>query len=155
MIDLRRLSIYAGGDSRVLYKDRSTVRGALMQRLVLVLLMSLVLAACGSDETEALRRIAVAGDGSGNVGCYSSPTFDNRACLRLGGLGLRQLPPEIGRLKNLQTLELYDNQLTTLPPEIERLPKLKILWVNGNPLDAASRALLPRLEVRGVYVCGL
>ena len=73
-------------------------------------------------------------------------------------------PPGIGQLANLEWLVLRDNQLTTLPPEIgqlttvpaeiERLPKLEKLFVSGNPLDAASLALLQRLEARGVFVLG-
>jgi len=37
--------------------------------------------------------------------------------LHLSGEGLTVLPPEIGQLSQLQTLYLYDNQLTALPPK--------------------------------------
>ena len=36
-----------------------------------------------------------------------------------------ELPPEIGRLTNLQALNLSGNRLTVLPPEIGRLTKLE------------------------------
>ena len=171
-----------------------------MQRVVLVLLMSLVLAACGGDGTdlrvqvavqgtqiaaqatqiaaaqanptavlptataharaqssspgyaEALRRIAAAGDGSATT-CVSRETTIP-SCLGLDKLGLTQLPPEIGQLSNLQELTLGCNQLTTLPPEIGQLTKLRELWLMRNPLDAASRALVQRLQERGVGVFG-
>ena len=41
--------------------------------------------------------------------------------------GLTNLPPEIGQLSQLQTLELTTTQLTRLPPEIGQLEKLERL----------------------------
>ncbi|MBG1240519.1 leucine-rich repeat domain-containing protein, partial [Nostoc sp. NZL] len=37
--------------------------------------------------------------------------------LDFSGQGLTTLPPEFGQLTNLQTLDLYSNQLSSLPPE--------------------------------------
>ena len=67
---------------------------------------------------------------------------------------LTTVPPELFQLTTLQALGLGENKLTTLPPEIERLPKLSSLEVFRNPLNAASRGLLQRLEARGVTVHG-
>jgi len=54
--------------------------------------------------------------------------------LDLSWLGLTALPPEIGQLTSLQTLDLGNNQLTALPPEVWRLPCLRNLNISGNPL---------------------
>ncbi|MFT3771001.1 MAG: leucine-rich repeat domain-containing protein [Minicystis sp.] len=48
--------------------------------------------------------------------------------LVLGHAGLDALSPEIGRLVNIQHLNLFMNRLTTLPPEIGRLKRLR--WVD-------------------------
>ncbi|ELR24633.1 RhoGAP domain containing protein [Acanthamoeba castellanii str. Neff] len=45
---------------------------------------------------------------------------------------LRQLPPEIGYLKNLEALHLDNNQLTAWPEEMASLRKLKMLTFEGN-----------------------
>jgi hypothetical protein len=47
--------------------------------------------------------------------------------LNLNGLGLTELPPEIGNLTNLQVLGLGSNQFSTLPPEIGNLINLQSL----------------------------
>ena len=71
--------------------------------------------------------------------------------LDLSGKDLTELPPEIGKLTQLETLILgkverwewvenkliptfVTNQLTTLPPELAALENLKILNLSGNPL---------------------
>jgi Leucine-rich repeat (LRR) protein len=45
------------------------------------------------------------------------------------------LPPEIGQLKNLRRLALYNNHLTTLPPEIGQLSNLQVLGLEENNLS--------------------
>ena len=40
-------------------------------------------------------------------------------------------PPEIGKLLNLQVLDLTGNQLTSLPPEIGKLVNLQMLYLGG------------------------
>jgi len=45
--------------------------------------------------------------------------------LNLSGLGLSELPPEIGGLAKLTWLNLFYNQLTALPTEIEGLASLQ------------------------------
>ncbi|MBI3822971.1 MAG: TIR domain-containing protein [Planctomycetes bacterium] len=52
--------------------------------------------------------------------------------LDLSKLDLKTVPPEIGQLTALLTLELYSNQLTWLPPEIGQLKALKILHLGYN-----------------------
>ncbi|WP_346291542.1 leucine-rich repeat domain-containing protein [Sphaerothrix gracilis] len=66
--------------------------------------------------------------------------------LDLSGQELTELPPEIGRLTQLETLilgkrkrrwsEFVGNQLKTLPAEIGKLTRLKTLLVEGNQLEA-------------------
>ncbi|MCP4344129.1 MAG: TIR domain-containing protein, partial [Desulfobacterales bacterium] len=48
---------------------------------------------------------------------------------------LSQLPPEIGELKNLQSLTLRNNQLSQLPPEIGELKNLQSLTLSSNQLS--------------------
>ena len=54
--------------------------------------------------------------------------------LHLGSKGLTALPPEVGRLSNLQWLYIHSNNLTALPPEIGRLSALQELNVSDNHL---------------------
>jgi internalin A len=71
--------------------------------------------------------------------------------LDLSGQNLTALPPEIGKLTQLESLilgkvekwnwvdnkavpTLVTNQLTTLPPELASLTRLKKLNLSGNPL---------------------
>ena len=56
--------------------------------------------------------------------------------LRLTGMSLATLPPQIGQLSKLQSLFLDNNQLATLPAEISQLQQLKTLFLNGNPLTS-------------------
>ena len=70
---------------------------------------------------EALRRILAAKDTGATE-------------LSLQGLGLTEIPPQIGQLEKLGTLILSDNALNSLPPELSQLPYLNVLELDGNPL---------------------
>jgi hypothetical protein len=69
--------------------------------------------------------------------------------LYLYGNKLSSLPPEIGRLSNLQELYLYDNKLSSLPPEIGRLSSLQELHLYNNQLSSLPAEIgnLDKLEV--------
>lgn len=54
---------------------------------------------------------------------------------------LKQLPPEIGQLRELRHLEAFKNQLTTLPKEIAGLVSLEYL----NVFNCAIRKRAPEL----------
>jgi internalin A len=56
--------------------------------------------------------------------------------LKLNGLGLSQLPPEIGQLRTLTTLDLASNQLSNLPKEIGQLKALTTLRLGRNQLSS-------------------
>lgn len=47
---------------------------------------------------------------------------------------LTSLPPSLGRLKKLLTLQLNDHSLTQLPPEVGSLSYLRILFLSNNKL---------------------
>lgn len=59
----------------------------------------------------------------------------NLKILRLYGCGLTSIAPEIGQLKNLETLDLGGNYLKTLPAEICSLTSLKDLSLKRNELQ--------------------
>jgi Leucine-rich repeat (LRR) protein len=61
---------------------------------------------------------------------------DGASILELNYLGLTEVPPEIGRLSNLQELYLYGNQLSSLPPEIGNLSSLQELYLYDNQLSS-------------------
>ena len=58
--------------------------------------------------------------------------------LDLAGLDLKNLPPEIGQLTSLQSLELVENKLSALPPEIGQLTSLQLLSLGGNQLSTIA-----------------
>ena len=56
---------------------------------------------------------------------------------QLGGT----LPPELGQLRNLDTLHLRHNRLTgPIPPELAHLPRLETLHLDGNALTGCLPA---------------
>jgi leucine-rich repeat protein SHOC2 len=61
---------------------------------------------------------------------------DGASTLELNYLGLTEVPPEIGRLSNLQKLYLYGNKLSSLPPEIGNLSSLQELYLYDNKLSS-------------------
>jgi secreted protein with Ig-like and vWFA domain len=68
--------------------------------------------------------------------------------LDLGGLGIRELPPEIGDVQTLTHLNLSDNPLVELPSEIGQLENLRYLDLSGTALTSLPDTLwsLPNLE---------
>ena len=65
---------------------------------------------------------------------------------------LEQIPPSIGRLQNLLTLNLSNNRLTSgsLPSELGLLAKLHKLNLGLNRLDSVPRCLAALKELRDV-----
>ena len=66
--------------------------------------------------------------------------------LKLVGLNLSSLPPEIGKLTALRDLDLSFNLLTTLPPEIGELTALRDLDLSSNFLTTFPDSLLTSPE---------
>jgi hypothetical protein len=73
--------------------------------LVLVCSMRLAVAQEQTPYEIALERIAEAENTEATM-------------LNLAGLGLTEIPPEIGQLTNLENLSVSDNFLVSLPPEM-------------------------------------
>jgi hypothetical protein len=61
---------------------------------------------------------------------------------------LTSLPPEIGHLTNLRVLSCLWNQLTSLPPEIGRLTNLRELYCWGNHLSSKTMEAVKKILVR-------
>jgi len=61
---------------------------------------------------------------------------DSVYILDLSRKKLKEVPPEIARLKNLQELNLSKNKLKTLPPHIGKLTNLVTLKASNNDLTA-------------------
>lgn len=80
--------------------------------------------------------------------------LDQLNTLKLWGTGLRELPPEIGRLHNLTTLELGDNHLKGLPPEFAQLTKLNTLGLHANDLTALPDELGSLGQLRSLDLSG-
>jgi len=59
---------------------------------------------------------------------------------------LTEIPPEIGKLTNLNWLALSNNQLTKLPSEIENLTKLEGLYLGNNQFTDADLEQLKSLK---------
>jgi len=61
--------------------------------------------------------------------------------LDLQNNGMKKLPPEIGRFRNLQYLNVSRNQLSELPREIGNLTRLQVLNASGNQIDVLPQEL--------------
>jgi hypothetical protein len=68
-------------------------------------------------------------------------TTESRETLDLSGLGLTELPPEIGILANLEELNLRDNQLNSLPLEMAKLSNLEVLDLSNNQPTTLTAAI--------------
>ena len=74
--------------------------------------------------------------------------------LDLYDCGLKELPPEIGKLQNLTKLNLWGNQLSNLPAEIVKLQNLSYLLLGNNklsefPLEIVTLQNLNLLDLGG------
>jgi Leucine-rich repeat (LRR) protein len=122
-----------------------------MRRLLVVCLLCLMTVAplYAQDDDPyaiALQRIEEARETSAieldlsNLGLVEIPPqigqLSNMHTLNVSYNGIRILPPEIGQLGNLQVLNLSFNHLTILPPEIGNLLNLQILSVDTNQLTS-------------------
>jgi len=68
------------------------------------------------------------------------------------GIYVSKLPQEVSQFKNLKTLGIFNNSLTSLPEVIENLPGLKKLYADNNPLRSAFPVMnsLKNLEELGL-----
>ena len=64
---------------------------------------------------------------------------------------LRELPPEIGKLINLEYLNVSETAITELPAEIQRLEKLRCLILNGTNIRLIKRGLISRLQFLEIF----
>lgn len=75
--------------------------------------------------------------------------FKDTSDFDLSGLGLIEVPPEIGQLIDLTKLHLNGNQITGIPSEISQLVNLTLLDLNNNQVATipAEISQLTQLEV--------
>jgi len=66
---------------------------------------------------------------------------DGRTELDLPGKNIKSLPPQLGTLRNLKTLSLYNNQITSLPPQLGELANLTRLDLSKNQLTTVPPQL--------------
>ncbi len=92
--------------------------------------------------------------------------------LDLSGKGLTELPAEIGKLTQLETLilgrvkkaewlddtyisMLMTNELTTLPQELEALENLRTLTLSGNPFTVIPKVVLEMRQLKSLNLTGI
>ena len=68
--------------------------------------------------------------------------------------GLTALPPEIGQLTQLQSLNLDNNQLTALPPEIGQISQLQSLNLDHNKLTDLAPWIGQLTQLQKLYLHG-
>jgi Leucine-rich repeat (LRR) protein len=73
---------------------------------------------------------------------------------RLNDCQLTNLPPEIGQLTALETLQLSHNQLTSIPPEIGQLTALELLHLEYNQLTSLPAEIGQLTALTGLYLDG-
>ncbi|MBE8966312.1 leucine-rich repeat domain-containing protein [Nostocales cyanobacterium LEGE 12452] len=74
--------------------------------------------------------------------------------LGLSSKGLTTLPPEIGQLTNLRSLNLNDNQLSSLPPEFVQLTNLRSLYLYNNQLSSLPEEIRRLTNLQSLYLGG-
>src|SRR5438093_1390211 len=79
---------------------------------------------------------------------------NGKTFLDLSGLGLTSVPPEIGQLTQLTTLNLDKNQLTSVPPEIGQLTQLDRLDLDNNQLAELPDSLRRLSNLRVLFLHG-
>lgn len=74
--------------------------------------------------------------------------------LHLRGQYLTKLPPEIGNLTELQSLDISLNQLIAIPDALRELTQLQILNINRNQLTVVPDWLRELTQLQKLFVSG-
>jgi internalin A len=79
----------------------------------------------------------------------------------LNGLGLTELPPEIGKLKHLAKLYIGHgnergggNYLKSLPKEITQLKNLRVLYLDSNQLSELPKEIIQLKNLQSLHLSG-
>ncbi len=67
--------------------------------------------------------------------------------------GIKGLPPEIGKLKNLRELYLYESELTGFPPEIEKLVNLRVLSIGSSQINKLPSEISKLEKLEKLTIC--
>ncbi len=76
----------------------------------------------------------------------------NAAGLVLSQCKLKEVPPEIARLKGLKGLDLSGNELASLPAFLSELPELELLDLRSNHLKAIPPWVVSMPKLRKLYL---
>jgi internalin A len=79
---------------------------------------------------------------------------EQASVLNLSGLGLTEVPLEIGQLVNLKELDLSGNQISIIPDEIGQLVNLEHLDLRHNQIVAIPEAIGQLVSLRILYLTG-
>jgi internalin A len=77
---------------------------------------------------------------------------DRSEILNLSGNRLTFIPPEIGKLTSLITLDLSNNELKKLPKEIGRLTKLNILNIGNNEIETLPSEIGQLFNIKSLHL---
>ncbi len=77
---------------------------------------------------------------------------ENSTKLYLSGLGLREIPPEVFKLKNLKLLDLSDNYIAFTPESIATLSNLQKLNLSNNQISVIPDVISHLTELQSLYL---
>ncbi len=67
---------------------------------------------------------------------------------------LKKIPSDIGKLNNLKTLMLNNNQITELPREITQLSQLELLLLSNNDVSKMPENLAALTNLKTLILTG-
>ncbi len=88
------------------------------------------------------------------LGLIERAAADGRKELDLSGQGLTEIPAEIGKLTQLETLSLWRNQISKIPEYITNLSNLTILNLGDNQISEIPECITNLSDLTELYLGG-